>query len=276
MSFLASFPGTPRNRRTSRAGSAGARGIAGSRHPGSWYALAAFVTGIIGASTASPEEPARGPDVVRPTVQIRNGDRRGSATVIASIPDETWILTAAHVVEKPSQLRVELHRFNFGSRLTGLTEGGGWPRLVPATVAATDPDADVALVRIRGMTALPSVARLDPEAAEPAKGEVMTSVGIDRGLHLTSWQTTIEGTAMVDLGKGGGARRFTVTTKPPEHGRSGGGLFRKDGAVVGVCTGFFELKPGQHRGVFGSVASIRQVLRGQGIEKSVRPPAHQP
>src|SRR3954451_25140732 len=119
MGFLASFPGTPRTRRTSRAGSPGARGIGDLRLPGSWYALAAFVTGIIGASTALPEDPARGPDVVRPTVQIRNGDRRGSATVISSVPDETWILTAAHVVEKPSQLKVELHRFNFGSRLTG-------------------------------------------------------------------------------------------------------------------------------------------------------------
>jgi S1-C subfamily serine protease len=209
-------------------------------------------------------------------VQIRNGDRRGSATVIASIPGETWILTAAHVVENPSNLRVELHRFNFGSRLTGLTEGGGWPRLVPATVEAADAAADIALVRIKGMTALPFVARLDPEADEPARGDVLTSVGIDRGLHLTAWRTTIQGSAMVDLKKGGGARRFTVTTRPPEHGRSGGGLFRQDGAVVGVCTGFFESKPGQHLGVFAAVASIRQVLRGRGIEPAVRPPARQP
>ena len=82
--------------------------------------------------------------------------------------------------------------------------------------------------------ALPFVARLDPEADEPTRGDLLTSVGIDRGLHLTTWQTTIEGSAMVDLKKGGGARRFTVTTRPPEHGRSGGGLFRQDGAVVGV------------------------------------------
>ena len=48
------------------------------------------------------------------------------------------------------------------SRLTGLTEGGGWPRLVKATVAASDVDADVAVVLIRGMTPLRYVARLDP------------------------------------------------------------------------------------------------------------------
>jgi S1-C subfamily serine protease len=276
MNIHAPFPSTSRHRRALRARSPAARGIAGPRLPRSWYAVAAFVAGIIGATDVHSDNPDRGPDVVRPTVQIRNGNNRGSATIIASVPGETWILTAAHVVEKSSDLRVELHRFNFGSRLTGLTEGGGWPRLVPATVEATDPAADVALVRIRGMTALPFVARLDPEADEPARGDVLTSVGIDRGLHLTAWQTTIQGSAMVDLKKGGGARRFTVTTRPPEHGRSGGGLFRRDGAVVGVCTGFFESKPGQHLGVFAAVASIRQMLRAQGIEKAVRPPAHPP
>jgi S1-C subfamily serine protease len=276
MNAPASFAGTLRPRRAIKPGSLPARGIAGPRLTRCWYGLAAFVAWGVGASTAVSQNPPRAPDVVRTTVQLRNGDHRGSGTVIASIPDETWILTAAHVVAKPSQLKVELHRFNFGSRLTGLTEGGGWPRLVAATVEATDAAADVALVRIRGMTALPFVARLDPEADEPAKGDVLTSVGIDRGLHLTTWPTTIQGSAMVDLKKGGGARRFTVTTHPPEHGRSGGGLFRADGAVVGVCTGFFELKPGQKAGVFAAVASIRPMLRGHGIEPTARPPARRP
>jgi S1-C subfamily serine protease len=214
--------------------------------------------------------------MVRTTIQIRNGNNRGSGTVIASTPGETWILTAAHVVAKAGDLKVELHRFNFGSRLTGLTEGGGWPRLVPATVVVADAGADVALLRIRGMTALPFVARLEPTAEEPAKAEVLTSVGIDRGLHLTTWRTTVQGSALIDLGKGGGARPFTVTTRPPEHGRSGGGLFRSDGAVVGVCTGFFELKPGQDVGVFAAGASIRQMLRGQDVEKALKPPNHRP
>ena len=235
-----------------------------------------FCPSLIGAMTTLGDEPARGPDVVRPTVQLRNGNKRGSGTIIASIPDETLILTAAHVVDQASDLKVELHRFNFGSKLTGLTEGGGWPRLVPAAVAATDPDSDVALVRIKGMKALPFVARLDPDAGEPAQGEVMTSVGIDRGLHLNTWRTTIEGAAMLDIHKGGGPRPFTVTSHPPEHGRSGGGLFRADGAVLGVCTGFFENKPGQRLGAFATMASIRQLVRAQSLEKAVRPPDQKP
>jgi S1-C subfamily serine protease len=231
---------------------------------------------IIGALTALGDDPARGPDVVRPTVQLRHGKTRGSGTVIASIPDETWILTAAHVVDQASDLQVELHRINYGSKLTGLTEGGGWPHLVPATVVAADPDSDVALVLIKGMKALPFVAHLDPDAGEPAQGAVMTSVGIDRGLHLNTWRTTIEGALQLDIGKGGGPRSFTVTSHPPDHGRSGGGLYRADGAVVGVCTGFFENKPGQRVGAFASMASIRRLVRSQSLERLVRPPVHRP
>jgi S1-C subfamily serine protease len=241
-----------------------------------WRVLVFVWAWITWGAAARCGEPARGPDVVRPTVQLRNGDKRGSGTVIVSIPDQTWILTAAHVVANATELKVELHHFNFGSRVTGLTEGNGWPRLVPATVGSIDLDRDVALVRIKGMKALPFVARLDPVAGEPGRGEVFTSVGIDRGLHLTSWRTTIEGIALIDMGKGGGKRPFTVTSHPPDHGRSGGGLFRADGAVLGVCTGHFDNKPGQTLGVFAAMESVRQMVYSQSLEAMVRRPDAQP
>jgi hypothetical protein len=102
-------------------------------------------------------------------------------------------------------------------------------------------------------------------------------VGIDRGLHLTTWQTTIQGTLMINTGKGrGGPRSFTVTSRPPEHGRSGGGLFRGDGAVVGVCTGHFENKPGQRLGAFAAMAGIRSLIREQALDQAVRRPAARP
>jgi S1-C subfamily serine protease len=219
------------------------------------------------------EEPPRGSDVMRQTVQIRNGDKRGSGTVIASVPGETLILTAAHVVKEASDFKVELHRHNLGGRITGLTEGGGWPRLINATLVASDSASDVALLRIKGMVALPYVARLKREAGEPAKGEVLTSVGIDRTLHLTQWKTTVEGAAVIDIRQGGGARPFLVTTRWPDHGRSGGGLFRADGMVVGVCTGQLHIKNNKTTGLFASVESIHRLVREQGLEDAVNPPA---
>jgi S1-C subfamily serine protease len=232
------------------------------------HTLAAVAICVAWTAEAPADTPARRPDVVRATVQVRNGDRRGSGTVITSAPGETWILTAAHVVIPTAALKVELHRFNLGysgARDTGLTEGGGWPRLVPATLAASDPGGDVAILLVRGMTALPFVARLDPGAAEPAPGESLTSVGIDRSLHLTRWQAAIKGPASIDIGRGGGPRRFTVIARPPEHGRSGGGLFRPDGTVVGVCTGRVEVHGSQRAGVFASVESIRRLLEEVGL-----------
>jgi S1-C subfamily serine protease len=210
--------------------------------------------------------------VIRPTVQIRGGAVRGSGTILFSVPDETLILTAAHVVRDPVGLMVELHRYNLGGPLTGLTAGGGWPRLVPATLVAADPAADVAVVRIVGTVALPHVARFDPAAEEPAEGDVLTSVGIDRTLFLGRWTTTARGTAMVDVGKGGGARRFILTTRYPDHGRSGGGLYRADGAVVGVCVGQLSVRPGQPKvGLFASAESIRRLLRDNGLDRAARP-----
>jgi hypothetical protein len=119
----------------------------------------------------------------------------------------------------------------------------------------------VALVRIRGMARLPSVSMFDSGATEPVKGNVLTSVGIDRSLHLTRWKTNIEGAALLEVVKGAGERRFTITTKYPEHGRSGGGLFRADGTVVGVCVGQLSIGQGQPKvGVFASVESIRKLF----------------
>jgi S1-C subfamily serine protease len=241
----------------------------------SWV-LPALAAALVWPVTATPDEPvpARGTLIVQATVQIRNGQKRGSGTIIASVPNETWILTAAHVVEGGGNVQVEIHRFNLGgARIFSLTEGGGWPRLVPATVAATDPGSDVALLRIRGMLPFPFVAHFDLEAAEPKRGEILTSVGVDRGLHLTRWQTTIQGSALVDIHKGGGTRPYTVTTRHPEHGRSGGGLFRDDGTCIGSCTGRVDIKPGQKVGLFASMSSIRRLIKEKGLERLAQRPA---
>ncbi|MFO0954426.1 MAG: serine protease [Isosphaeraceae bacterium] len=213
---------------------------------------------------------AAGPDEIRSTVQLRSGQRRGSGTVIASTTGSTLILTAAHVVRDAREVQVEIHRHNLGHAGLSLTEGGGWPRLVSARVLAADPATDVAVVQIRDMVALPYICQFDPDAEEPAKGEAVTSVGIDRTLHLTRWRTSVQGWATIDIGQGGGARRFTVTERPPEHGRSGGGLFRADGTVVGVCTGRASPAPGKpEMGLFASLAAVRQLLEDHGLTEAI-------
>ena len=71
------------------------------------------------------------------------------------------------------------------------------------------------------------------------------------------------------MGKGGGPRPFLLIEKPPEHGRSGGGLFTTDGTVVGVCIGRAEVVRGKRFGVFASGASIRRLLREHDLNEAV-------
>jgi S1-C subfamily serine protease len=205
----------------------------------------------------------------RPTVVVRNGVKQGSGTIIASIDGETLLLTAAHVVvDGKGPLTVELHRYNLGlERLSRIA--GGWPRSLPAEVVADDRSADLAVLRIKGMKRLPYVARLTSGVEEPARGTVVTSVGIDLGEHLSSWMAYVDGVSLFKLDTKKEERPFLITTRSPEHGRSGGGLFLKGGEMVGVCIGRVE-EPKQERvGIFASGASIRRLLRDHDLDETI-------
>lgn len=205
----------------------------------------------------------------RPTVTIRQGNGRGSGTIIRSVRDETLVLTAAHVVASREPLEVEIHPHNLGIEKNEreLVGTGPWPRLVPAELMSADASADVAVVRIVGGAPLPYVAHIDMGSSEPRRDEILTSIGVVSGTDLTGWRTDLKQSLRIDLsrftkrGRPGDARRFTITTKPPEFGRSGGGLFRPDGTVVGVCVGRLSIDHGPEVGVFASMESIRNVLR---------------
>lgn len=194
----------------------------------------------------------------RPTVKIRRGNSAGSGTIIASAPGESLILTAAHVVNGEGDLLVELHRYNLGVELN--QPKIGWPKAHPADIVAVDVEADVALIRLPGLAKLPFVARMADISDEPRPGEHVASYGIDLGEHLNSWETKVRGLIRLNRGGDGKARPFLVTEKAPEHGRSGGGLFRDDGRVIGVCVGRIEMAGSKPVGLFASPSSVRKLL----------------
>ncbi len=196
----------------------------------------------------------------RPTVIVRRGHSQGSGTLIASEPEDTWVLTAWHVINTDGQALIELHRYNVGGEKN--LAKTNWPRKYAATVVASDPNADLALlrVRIKGLPRLPFLARVAPAEQEPTPKTVVTSLGIDRGAKLSSWVTEVLGEARLDFNRGGGDRPFLITAHPPDHGRSGGGLFRPDGSVVGVCVGHARFNNSQPLGIFSSTRSIQALL----------------
>lgn len=233
-----------------------------------WVAYFLVIAAPAGEAPASRRDVPDDDRTFRPTVMVRKKSSQGSGTVIASVEGETLILTAAHVVEGTGPLWVELHRYNLGVEKT--EPGAAWPIAVAAEVAATDPAGDLAVVRLRGQPPLPYVARLSPGDEEPTRGSVVTSVGIDGGKDLSSWQTEVGGVAWLAMHEGAGGRPFLVLKKPPQHGRSGGGLFRPDGCLVGVCVGRIEfLKQNRQLGLFASGASIRRMLRDHDLDKAI-------
>jgi len=134
------------------------------------------------------------------------------------------------------------------------------------------------VLRIGHMKRLPYVARLARGVEDTERGTVVTSVGIDLGERLSSWRTHVEGIGWFRLEKQDEDRPFLITSKPPEHGRSGGGLFSPDGVLVGVCIGRAEVgeKKGSNLGIFAAAASIRRMLRDHDLEQAVArssPPA---
>jgi hypothetical protein len=241
---------------------------------------------IVAARGAEPQARPRPSDdlTFRPTVIVRSTSGQGSGTIIASVKGETLVLTAAHVVKAKGSLTVELHRYNLGVERT--LPANGWPLSLPAHLAAIDPIGDVAVLRIRGRPALPYVARIAAVGDEPVPSTVVASVGIDGGELLESWQTHLrevvwfsmrpdqEGrTRLYKLADARSGPRdpaseinvrerpFLITSRAPEHGRSGGGLYRDGARLVGVCVGRIELEGGQAWGVFASIDSVQRLLR---------------
>jgi len=217
-------------------------------------------TPLTRAAPAGGESAAPADDrTFRPTVLIRRGSSQGSGTVIASTAAETLVLTAAHVIRAEGPILVELHRYNLGLERA---DGGTWPLIVPASVAAVDVSGDVALLQLRKTPPLPYVARLyQADVEDLGRDTLVTSLGVDLGNRLTSWRTKIVDTAKLQIREGASAKPFLITLKTPEHGRSGGGLYDSQDRLVGVCVGHAEMIEGRRMGVFASIESIRRLLK---------------
>ncbi len=188
------------------------------------------------------------------------------------------VLTAGHVISRgDAPPLVELQRYNLGlehfSRIAG-----GWPRSYHAKVVAIDKAADLAVLRIATAKRLPFIARLDmgPEAGEPPVGTIVNSVGIDLGARLIGEPAAVAGLHWFALEGQDQERPFLVTTRPPEHGRSGGGLYDPRGNLVGVCIGRIEKEKDQGKekgprpGVYAAGASVRNLLREFELEPTIK------
>jgi hypothetical protein len=213
----------------------------------------------------------------------------------ATLPQSALALTASQVYEQVRESVVVVKAYDQRGKLAGLGSGvrlpsgdvitnyhvvksgvrytvGRGKQGTPATVKAGDPDKDLCLLTVPGLTAKP--ARLG-RAARLKVGEPVYAVGAPQGLELSLSEGIVSQLR-------GGPPPLIQTTVAISQGSSGGGLFNAEAELVGITT--FYLKDGQSLNFALPVEWIGQVALGKirerqpgeapaGPEAGARPPA---
>lgn len=188
----------------------------------------------------------------------------GSGTIISSTPEESLILTCAHVFKLEGR-RQQPHASQFPRKIMIDLFDGNLRGTKPAHVAfaetvegkAVDYDFtfDVGLIRIRPGRRLPS-ARVVPAHWIPKERMHMLTVGCSEGRDASVWATKILKPRMKGL-SGNPNYEAIECAIAPIQGRSGGGLFTDDGYVAGVCN--FAENHG-NIGLYATPTSIYRIL----------------
>jgi len=222
------------------------------------------------APASQPEPPAWGPrndgvaardeDLIAATVRLRVSDPKGhswgSGTIIDARQGEALLLTCGHVF-RDSQgrgaIEVDLFGAQAGKRVSGHLIG-------------YDLERDVALVSIR-IPGPVQVARLAPPDYVLRPGDPVVTVGCSHGDDPTVSHTRIS-----SVDRYLGPPNVQVAGEPVD-GRSGGGLFSRDGLVIGVCRG---AEPQDREGFFAALGSIQAYVEHKGLTHVCFGPAPTP
>ncbi len=212
----------------------------------------------------APSNPKPWETVVRIKVHGEGSIGFGSGTIIQSTPEESIILTCAHIfkLEGRQQVRPE----QFPRKITiDLFDGklvGQQPAMVhysnesyEGEAIDYDFDRDVGLIRIKPGRRL-AASRVVPASWTPKERMAMLTVGCTEGHDATAWNTMIINPSMRGL-VGNAVYEAIACVNAPKQGRSGGGLFTTDGYVAGVCD--FAEPRGNH-GLYASPRSIHALL----------------
>ncbi len=159
---------------------------------------------------------------VRLRVHDGPGYGAGTGTIIDSHGEEALVMTCGHLFrDTKGQGRIEVDLFV-----------GGETRTVEGQLIDYDADdRDIALVAIRPGFAIQPV-RLAGPTELPTVGDIAFSFGCDRGADPSRRDTRITGVNKYNQEKG--ASNLEIAGAPID-GRSGGGLFDRQGNLIGVC-----------------------------------------
>jgi S1-C subfamily serine protease len=197
---------------------------------------------------AADGQPA--PDGAAAGTALRAGDSLGSGVVMS--PDG-YVITNDHVIAGAAAIDVVLN------------DG----RVAPAAIVGTDPDTDLALLRIE-LDDLPGL-RLG-RSDTLRVGDVVLAIGNPFSIGQTVTQGIVSGTRRGQLGLSP-FENFIQTDAAINLGNSGGALVDAQGALVGINTAFFSRRLDSEgigfaipinlvRGVMADLIQHGRVIRG--------------
>lgn len=187
---------------------------------------------------------------VRLTLTDPQGRSFGTGTIIDAREGEALVATCAHLFRGPDGQpintagRLSIELFDASTGVVRVVER------VEGQLVTHDFDADVALVAIRP-TGVVKTAPVLRSPGDLQKGEPVRSVGCDLGAD-----PTVREGQVVDLDRYEGPANVEVSGAPIQ-GRSGGGLFNRQGRLVGVC---FAADEQADEGLYAGIASLHAQL----------------
>ncbi|MGB0658798.1 MAG: Do family serine endopeptidase [Mangrovicoccus sp.] len=147
-----------------------------------------------------------------PQQRPRRGSALGSGFVIS---EDGYIVTNNHVIESADQITIE---FFSGEEL-------------PAKVIGTDPNTDIALLKVESDGPLPHVNFGDSDAMRVGDWVMAMGNPLGQGFSVSAGIVSARGRALQ-----GSYDDFIQTDAAINRGNSGGPLFNMDGDVIGVNT----------------------------------------
>jgi thiol-disulfide isomerase/thioredoxin len=213
--------------------------------------------------------------VVRIRVQSNRSTGFGSGTVVYSTPEESLILTCAHIFKldgrnqaKPSEFPRRIMIDLFDGNLEGIKPAKvHFLEVVEGWAVDYDFTRDVGLIRIKPGRRLPAC-RVVPAHWQPQSHMQVLTVGCSEGHDATAWHTTITKARIQNFLQGNPTYEAIECDVAPKQGRSGGGLFTDDGYIAGICN--FAEPQGNH-GLYATPRSIYHLLDRNNLTALYKP-----
>ena len=188
----------------------------------------------------------------------------GSGTVIYSTPEESLVLTCAHIFKLDGRKQAPPSKFPrrividlFDGRLEGTDPARvHYAESVEGKAADYDFTLDVGLIWMRPGRQLPA-SRVVPASWNLQERMRVVAVGCPEGRDATVWHTRVKRPRILNFLSGNPNYEAIECDVAPKEGRSGGGLYTMDGYVVGVCN--FAEPQGDH-GLYATPRSIYRIL----------------